>query len=352
MIEALIRAAVKNPVVTLVATAGAMGWGWFAWSNKSIDAIPDISENQVIVQVEWPGRSPQDVEDQVTFPLSTAMAGVRGVEEVRSLSGFGFSQVYVVFEERLRMFADNALADFYDSRTRVLEKLASMKGELPEGVVPELGPDATGLGQVFWYTIDGPLDLASLRSLQDFVVRYELQTVPGVAEVASVGGMPRQYQVDVDPDALRHFGVSIADVQRALHRANMDVGAKTVEQAGSEHVLRGIGFLRSLADVEDTPLGLMTARGFLPVGAPGMRDRARSDATPGEEGGPQDGSMGHRPLLVRDVARVASPDDQVARSAHRPRTDGRIPTARGCDRARWPTTNRAGGVLTHPRGPR
>jgi len=305
VIEALIRATVRNPVVTLVATVGAMGWGWYAWSHKSLDAIPDISANQVIVQVEWPGRSPQDVEDQITFPLSTAMAGVRGVEEVRSLSGFGFSQVYVVFEERLRMFADNALDDFYDSRTRVLEKLASMQGELPDGVVPELGPDATGLGQIFWYTIDGPLDLASLRSLQDFVVRYELQTVAGVAEVASVGGMPRQYEVDVDPDALRQFGVSIGDVQRALARANMDVGAKTVEQAGSEHVLRGIGFLRSLADVEDTPLGLMTANGFVPVGAPGSPAKSVAALDPGAEGGPEDGSRGHRPLLVRDVARVA-----------------------------------------------
>ena len=172
-------------VVALTALAAAGGYS--AWSGKTVDAIPDISENQTIVLTEWPGRSPQDVEDQVTYPLSTALAGVKGVKEIRGLSGFGFSQVYVVFEEDIRFFTKGMVQDFYEARTRVLEKLASVQKELPEGVVPELGPDATALGQVFWYTVDGPHDLATLRSVQDFVVRYELQTLPGVAEVASVG---------------------------------------------------------------------------------------------------------------------------------------------------------------------
>lgn len=309
MIAGPIRFAVRNPVISLALFAAALALGYRAWTGKTVDAIPDISENQVVVVAEWPGRSPQDVEDQVTYPLSTALAGVRGVREVRSLSGFGFSQVYVIFQEELRLFQKGAVDDFYQSRTRVLEKLPSLAAELPEGVVPELGPDATALGQVFWYTVDGPLDLASLRSLQDYVVRFELQAVPGVAEVASAGGMVRQYQVDVDPDKLRYYGASILDVVRAIRRANLDVGAKTLEHAGSETLLRGLGFIRRLQDVEELPVGFMTRGGFVPAaggmaagmppdGSAGMPDGGLA-ATPGTSE-----PLPHRPLLVRDLARV------------------------------------------------
>ena len=319
MITPLIRFCVRNPVVTLVLTIAGLVWGAWSWTHKTVDAIPDISENQVVVVAEWPGRSPQDVEDQITYPLATALAGVRGVEEVRALSGFGFSQVYVVFEEEIRLFQQDLIEDFYQSRTRVLEKLSSVQELLPEGVVPELGPDATALGQVFWYTVDGPYDLATLRSVQDFVVRYDLQALSGVAEVASAGGMVRQYQVDVDPDKLRHYGVGILDVARAIRRANVDVGAKTIEQAGAEYVLRGVGFIEGIQDIEDTAVGYMTARGFVPVsgvmgmgggmspgtmGMPGPEPRGLPAEDGALSGAPIDLERTHRPLLVRDVARV------------------------------------------------
>ena len=245
----LVRFCVRNPFITLVIVGLALVWGGSAWSNKTVDAIPDISENQTVVVTDWPGRSPQDVEDQITYPLATKLAGVKGVKEIRGLSGFGFSQVYIVFEEEIRFSMKGMVEDFYEARTRVLEKLASIQKELPAGVVPELGPDATALGQVFWYTVEGPHDLATLRSVQDWVVRYELQTVPGVAEVASVGGMVREYQVDVDPNRLRHYGVGLMEIVKALRESNLDVGAKTIESSGMEYIVRGLGFIKSLSDI-------------------------------------------------------------------------------------------------------
>ena len=188
---ALVRFCIRNPLITLTVTAILVAWGWFAWTGKTVDAIPDISENQTVVVTEWPGRSPQDVEDQITYPLASKLAGVAGVKEVRGLSGFGFSQIYVVLEDRNRLFQSGVVEDFYAGRTRVLEKLASVQKELPPGVVPELGPDATALGQIFMYAVEGPYDLATLRSVQDWIVRYDLQTVRGVAEVSSVGAMVR-----------------------------------------------------------------------------------------------------------------------------------------------------------------
>ncbi|MHC4861266.1 MAG: efflux RND transporter permease subunit, partial [Planctomycetota bacterium] len=278
----LVRYCVRNPFIVLALTALAIVWGASAWRKKTVDAIPDISENQTIVIAEWPGQSPQDVEDQVTYPLSTQLAGVKGVKEIRGLSGFGFSQIYVVFEEDIRFFSKGLVEDFYEARTRVLEKLASVQKDLPEGVVPELGPDATALGQVFWYTVEGPYDLTTLRSVQDFVVRYELQTLPGVAEVASVGGMVREYQVDVDPNRLRHHGVGVMDVVRAIRRGNLDVGAKTIEAAGMEYVVRGLGFLEGVEDVEEV------------VVRPARSVERGADAPAGR----------HNPVRVRDVADV------------------------------------------------
>ncbi|MDH3592731.1 MAG: efflux RND transporter permease subunit, partial [Planctomycetota bacterium] len=254
----LIRFCIRNPFITLALTTLAVALGWTAWTGKTVDAIPDISENQTVVVTEWPGRSPQDVEDQITYPLATKLAGVKGVKEIRGLSGFGFSQIYVVFDEEIRFFSQGMIDDFYEARTRVLEKLASVQKDLPSGVTPELGPDATALGQVFWYTIEGPHDLATLRSVQDWIVRYELQTVRGVAEVASAGGMVREYQVDVDPNRLQHYGVGLMDVVRAIRKSNRDVGAKTIEAAGLEYVVRGLGFLKGVADIEETVVGAST----------------------------------------------------------------------------------------------
>jgi copper/silver efflux system protein len=229
-----------------------------------VDALPDISENQQIVFTEWPGRSPRDVEDQVTYPLSTALLGIPGVRTVRSTSMFGFSSMYVIFEDD---------TDFYWSRSRVLEKLASLPaGTLPDEVSPMLGPDATALGQVFWYTLQpldesgdavaGAFDLDELRTIQDWTVRYALQGVPGVAEVASVGGFVREYQVDVQPEALLAHRVTIGEVANAVQRANLDTGARTIEINRAEYIVRGLGFVRSPEDLEEV---VVATRDHVPI---------------------------------------------------------------------------------------
>lgn len=228
-----------------------------------VDALPDVGENQQIVFTEWPGRSPQDVEDQLTYPLTTALLGVPGVRTVRSRSALGFSTISVVFEDDV---------EFYWSRSRVLEKLAALPQDtLPDGVSPTLGPDATALGQVFWYTLEGHApdgtvvggwDPDELRTLQDWTVRYALASVDGVAEVSSVGGFVREYQVDADPDAMQAHGVSILQVADAMRKANLDVGARTMEINGVEYLVRGVGFIDSLSDIEDA---VVVARDDTPV---------------------------------------------------------------------------------------
>lgn len=253
MVERLIRFSVASPWMVVLLALVAGGAGWIALDQTPVDAFPDISENQVIVYTEWMGRSPQDMENQVTYPLSSELQGIPGVKDVRAMSGFGMSQIYVVFEDGI---------DFYWSRTRVLERLASIQGRLPAGVVPQLGPDATALGQVFWYVLEGPGDLDELRSLQDYVVRYALQTVDGVAEVASVGGFVRQYQIDVDPRRLQAFGLTMGAVMEAVQRGNIDVGAKTIESAGMEMIVRGLGFIKRIEDVESL---VVTARAGVPI---------------------------------------------------------------------------------------
>ncbi len=217
-----------------------------------VDAIPDIGENQQIVFTEWMGRSPQDIEDQVTYPLTSSLLGIPGVKTVRSLSMFGFSSIYVIFNENV---------DFYWSRTRVLEKLSSLPaGMLPNDVKPMLGPDATPLGQVFWYTLEGRdkegsptggWDLHELRSIQDWQLRYELLAVPGVSEVASVGGFVQEYQVDLDPDAMRAHNVTLQQVAKAVKDSNLDVGARTMEINRAEYIIRGLGFVKTIEDIED-----------------------------------------------------------------------------------------------------
>ncbi|HVS18694.1 MAG TPA: efflux RND transporter permease subunit [Planctomycetota bacterium] len=264
LLGALVRFCLERKLVVALLTLFVLGWGVvvapFHWEFEllprnpvAVDAIPDLGENQQVVFSEWPGRSPQDVEDQITYPLTVALLGVPSVRTVRSFSMFGFSSIYVIFDED---------ADFYWSRSRVLEKLASLSGgTLPEGVQPTLGPDATALGQVFWYTLEGRTpdgrpaggwDTQELRSVQDWYVRYGLLAAEGVAEVASVGGFVAEYQIDVDPDAMRAAGVSLEDVFRAVRASNLDVGARTVEVNHVEYVIRGLGFLESLEDIENT----------------------------------------------------------------------------------------------------
>lgn len=229
----------------------------------AVDAIPDIGENQQIVFTDWAGRSPRDVEDQITYPLTTALLGIPGVRTVRSTSMFGFSSIYVIFEDQV---------EFYWSRSRVLEKLASLPpGTVPDGVTPTLGPDATALGQVFWYTLEGHdsqgrvvggFDPDELRSIQDWTIRYALQAVEGVSEVASIGGFVREYQVDVDPEAMRAHGVTLSQVVNAVRNSNLDVGARTLEVNGVEYVVRGIGLVKNLADLEAT---VVVARENTPI---------------------------------------------------------------------------------------
>jgi len=240
-----------------------------------VDAIPDIGENQQIVFTTWPGRSPRDVEDQVTYPLTTALLGIPGVRTVRSSSALGFSTIYVIFDDSV---------EFYWSRTRVLEKLSSLPpGTVPEDVTPTLGPDATALGQIFWYTLEGHdadgnvvggWDPDELRSIQDWTVRYALQSVEGVSEVASIGGFVREYQVDVDPEAMRANGVSIGQVANAVRRSNLDVGARTLEINRVEYLIRGLGFVESLEDLEQT---VVVAREHTPIR---VRDVARVSEGP------------------------------------------------------------------------
>lgn len=255
--------------ITFVVVGGMMV-APFDWHIKAIerypipvDAIPDISENQQIVFTRWPGRSPADMDDQVTYPLTVSLLGLPGVKTVRSYSNFGFSMIYVIFEEDV---------EFYWSRSRILEKLNSLpSGTLPDGVVPTLGPDATALGQVFWYTLEGRdrdgnpaggWNLDELRSIQDWIVRYALMSASGVSEVASVGGFVREYQVDVNPDAMRAYGVSIEQIFNAIRMGNSDVSARTIEVNQVEYMIRGVGFINSVADLEKIAI---TSRNNTPV---------------------------------------------------------------------------------------
>lgn len=243
MIERLIDLSINNRFLVLVLFLGLAGWGYWALRTTPIDAIPDLSENQVIVFTDWPGRSPQEVEDQITYPLTVNLQGLAGVKVVRSQSAFGFSMINVIFEESI---------DLYFARTRVLERLTLVSGSLPGGVKPMLGPDATGVGQVFWYTIESDRhSLVELRSIQDWFVRYQLNGVPGVAEVGSVGGWVQQYQIDVDPNRLRAYDLPLREVVMAVERSNNNVGGNVVEQNGTWTVVRGLGLIESTADIAD-----------------------------------------------------------------------------------------------------
>jgi Cu(I)/Ag(I) efflux system membrane protein CusA/SilA len=247
MIHRLIETSLRNRGLVIVFYLGIALWGYWALTRTQIDAIPDLSENQVIVFTDWTGRSPQELEDQVTYPLVTNLQGLAGVRVVRASSAFGFSMINVIFEDNI---------DLYFARTRVLERLNLVTKQLPEGVVPTLGPDATGVGQVFWYTLESDqVNPRDLRTLQDWFVRYQLNSVPGVAEVASVGGYVQQYQIDVDPNKLRAYNLPLSTIVEAVQRSNNNVGGNVVEQAGQWAVVRGIGLIQSTDDVANIVIG-------------------------------------------------------------------------------------------------
>ena len=246
MINRIIEFSIKNRVLILVIYAALAAWGYWALLHTPVDAIPDLSENQVIVFTDWQGRSPQEVEDQITYPLTVNLQGLPHVRTVRSASAFGFSMVNVIFEDSV---------DIYFARTRVLERLSLAGSFLPAGVTPMMGPDATGVGQVFWYTVEGPYDSGTLHSIQDWFVKYQLNSVPGVAEVASVGGFVRQYQIDLDPMKLRAYNIPLQNIVSAVERSNNNVGAKVVEAGDTEEIVRGIGLIRGLKDIEEISLG-------------------------------------------------------------------------------------------------
>jgi Cu(I)/Ag(I) efflux system membrane protein CusA/SilA len=242
MINRLIEVALRNRFIVVALYLGLAGWGWWALTATPIDAIPDLSDNQVIVFTDWPGHSAQEVEDQVTYPLTVNLQGLAGVRVVRSQSAFGFSMIYIVFEDDV---------DLYFARSRVLERMNLVTKLLPAGVVPTLGPDATGVGHVFWYTVESPThSLRDLRTIQDWFIRYQLNAVPGVAEVASVGGHVQQYQIDIDPNRLRAFNLSLGEVIEAVRNSNQNVGGNVLEANGTWSIVRGIGLIENVRDVE------------------------------------------------------------------------------------------------------
>ncbi|TRZ76176.1 MAG: efflux RND transporter permease subunit, partial [Bacteroidetes bacterium] len=275
MFNRLIKYFLDNRLITFIFLiafiAGGIVFAPFNWQTGifprdpiPVDAIPDIGDNQQIVATEWMGRSPKDIQDQITYPLTTALLGIPGVQTVRSTSMFGMSFIYIIFKDKV---------EFYWSRSRILEKLNSLPaGTLPAGVQPTLGPDATALGQIFWYTLEGRdpktgkpnggWNPEELRTIQDFYVKYGLTTAEGVSEVASVGGFIKEYQVDLNPDALKAFGVSVMDVMNAVRNSNLDIGAETIELNNVEYIIRGLGYIKNLGDLESS---VVAVRNNIPV---------------------------------------------------------------------------------------
>jgi Cu(I)/Ag(I) efflux system membrane protein CusA/SilA len=250
MIISIIKWSVQNRFFVLLATLILIGLGAFSIKNTPIDAIPDLSDVQVIIKTSFPGQAPQVVEDQVTYPLTTAMLSVPGAVTVRGFSFFGDSYVYIIFDEK---------TDLYWARSRVLEYLSQVAPSLPDNAKPQLGPDATGVGWVYLYALvdkTGQHDLSQLRSLQDWFLKFELQTVPGVSEVASIGGMVKQYQITVDPNKLRAFNIPLSHIQMAIKQSNQEVGASVIEMAEAEYMVRASGYLTSVKDIETIPLGI------------------------------------------------------------------------------------------------
>jgi len=267
MIHRLVDLSLKYRGLVLAVYLGLAAAGYAALRTSAIDALPDLSDNQVIVFTEWTGHSAQEVEDQVTYPLTVNLQGLAGVRVVRSQSAFGFSMIYAVFEDNI---------DLYFARARVLERLGLVSKLLPAGVTPTLGPDATGVGHVFWYTVESDrLPLRELRSLQDWFIRYQLNAVPGVAEVASVGGTVQQYQIDLDPNRLRAYGLSLGEVVEAVRRSNSNVGGNVVEANGAWTIVRGIGLIQSVDDIQHI---VIRERGGVPVFVQQVADVRIGDA--------------------------------------------------------------------------
>jgi copper/silver efflux system protein len=243
MIERIIEFSIRNRFVVIVLACAVIVWGVYAVINTPIDAIPDLSENQVIVFTDWMGRSPREIEDQITYPLSVNLQGLAGVKAVRSSSEFNFSMINIIFDDNV---------DFYFARERVLERLTLASTFLPPGVVPYLAPDATALGQIFWYTVEGEgYDLGRLRAIEDWYVRYQINSVPGVAQVASVGCYPIEYQIDVDPQKLRAYGVTLGELYAAVARSNSAVGGRVIHKGNAEYLIRSVGWIRSVRDIEE-----------------------------------------------------------------------------------------------------
>ncbi len=244
MIESIIEWSIRNRFLVILASLLLGIAGVRAMVTMPVDAIPDLSENQVIVFADWMGRSPQEIEDQVTYPLSSRLQGLAGVKVIRSSSEFNFSMITIIFEDSI---------DYYFARQRVLEKLTTIAPEMPQGVVPYMAADATAVGQIFWYTVEGAgQSLDELRSVQDWFIRYQLNSVPGVAEVASVGGAPREYQVDLDPNKLRAYGISLGEVDSAVARSNSTVGGRVIHQGNAEYLIRSVGWIENLDDIRET----------------------------------------------------------------------------------------------------
>ncbi|MBT7995959.1 MAG: efflux RND transporter permease subunit [Bacteroidetes bacterium] len=274
MLNKTIKFFLENKLVTLILLIVFIGWGImtapFNWNTGifprdpvPVDAIPDIGENQQIVYTEWAGRSPQDIEDQVSYPLTTALLGIPGVKTIRSNSIFGVSSIYIIFEDNI---------EFYWGRTRILEKLNSLpSGTLPDDVTPSLGPDATALGQIYWYTLEGRdkhghpaggWDPQELRTIQDFYVKYSLTSAKGVSEVASIGGFVKEYQVDIDPNAMKAHGVTVSQIMNAVKKSNLDIGARTIEFNRTEYLIRALGYIKSIEDLEKS---VVTVKNNIPI---------------------------------------------------------------------------------------
>lgn len=241
MIEKIISFSLRNRVLVLLFAAAIFTWGIFSVKSSKIDAIPDLSENQVIVFTEWMGRSPQIIEDQITYPLVTNLQGLPKVKYVRANSMFGMSFIYIIFEDNV---------DVYWARARVLERLNTISNSLPEGVSPTIGPDGTGVGHVLWYTLDAPgMDLGEQRAVQDWYIKFALQNVPGVSEIASFGGFQKQYQISIDPNKLTYYNLTVQDVMRAVKSNNNEAGGRKFEMSGIAYIIKTTGYLKSMEEI-------------------------------------------------------------------------------------------------------